>query len=514
MTAEGWTYASLAGGASDPERVTAAVVAGNYFSTLGAKPIIGRGFVADEDRTEGARLVAVLSYSLWQTRFGGDPAIVGGTISLNNHAFAVVGVMPAGFRGIESMGGPALWVPIMTYPVSTSGQTLQGLGSRRYDWFRMTGRLKTGVTLQQAEANLKTIARQLEQAYPNDNGGRSAGLRPLGVLNPDQRQTIITSVGLLMTIVGLVLFIACTNVANLMLARAAVRQKEMAIRLAMGASRGRLIRQLLTEGLLLAVVSGLVGLLVARWAQGVLWSYRPYGYDADFVDLRVNPQVLGFTAAVSLLTCVLFSLVPAMRASRPDLVAELKGATSRIGGMGRRLTLRHALIVSQVALSLIALISAGLFVRSLQTVQQIEPGFDVAKIASLHFELGAQGYGEAQGREFQRQAVERAAAIGGVEAAVLGDLVPLYGGGQTRTVFIDSEDLTDRRNGRILPTGIVGAGYFKTVGMPMVRGREFNDDDRAAAPLVAIVNERLASRLWPGQDALRKRVKLFNTDFL
>jgi len=513
LTAEGWTYANLAGGEADPERVTAAVVAGNYFSTLGARPIVGRGFVAGEDRTEGARLVTVLSYPLWQTRFGGDPAIVGGTILLNNHAFAVVGVMPAGFKGTQLMAGPALWVPIMSYPVITSGQTLQGLASRRYDWFWMTGRLKSGVTLQQADANLKTISRQLEQAYPNDNAGRSAGIRSLGALNPDQRQTILTSVGLLMTIVGLVLFIACTNVANLMLARAAVRQKEMAIRQAMGASRGRLIRQLLIEGFLLAMVSGLVGLLVARWAQRVLWSFRPYGYDAGLVDLGLNLQVLGYTAAVSLFTCVLFSLVPAMRASRPDLVAELKGATSRIAGMGHRINLRHLLIVSQVALSLVALITAGLFVRSLQTVQQIEPGFDVAELASIHLELGAQGYSEAQGREFQRQAVDRASAIGGVEAVVLGDLIPLHGGGQTRTVFIEGEDLTDRRNGRILPTGIVGAGYFKTLGIAVVRGREFNDDDRATAPLVAIVNERLASRLWPGQDALRKRVKLFNTDF-
>jgi putative ABC transport system permease protein len=513
LTAEGSTYASLAGGEADPQRIIAAVVAGNYFSTLGAKPILGRGFVADEDRTEGARLVAVLSYSLWRTRYGGDPDIVGGTISLNNHAFAVVGVMPAGFRGIASIGGPALWVPIMTYPVITSGQTLQGLGSRRYDWFWMTARLKAGVTLQQAEASLKTIARQLEQAYPNDNAGRSVGIRPLSALSPNQRQTILTSVGLLMTIVGLVLFIACTNVANLMLARAGVRQKEMAIREAMGASRGRLIRQLLTEGFLLAVVSGLVGLLVARWAQAVLWSYRPDGFGADFVDLRLNLQVLAFTAAVSLFTCVLFSLVPALRASRPDVIAELKGATSRIDGMGRRIALRQALIVSQVALSLVALITAGLFVRSLQTVQQIEPGFDVARLALIHFDLGTQGNGEAQGREFQRKAVERASTVGGVDAVVLGDLIPLHGGGQTRTVFIEGEDLTDRRNGRILPTGIVGAGYFKTLGIPVVRGREFNDDDRATAPLVAMVNERLASRLWPGQDALRKRVKLFNTDF-
>src|SRR4029453_8540764 len=243
MTSEAFATVSLAGGNGEPDRVLAELVAGNYFATLGIKPILGRTFLPEEDRTEGASLVAVLSYPLWQSRFGGDPAVVGGTMSVNNHAFTIVGVMPPGFRGIESVGGAALWVPTMTYPVTTTAQTLQGVPSRRFDNFRATGLLKPGVTLPQAEANLKAIARQLEQAFPNDNGGRSVGVRRLGI-SPDERRTIATSVGLLMTIVGLVLFIACANVANLMLARATVRQKEMAIRLTLGAAPGRLMRQL------------------------------------------------------------------------------------------------------------------------------------------------------------------------------------------------------------------------------------------------------------------------------
>jgi putative ABC transport system permease protein len=261
LTAEGGTLVNVADGTGEPERVWAELVTGNFFATLGAAPIVGRGFRPDEDRVEGAALVTVLSYPLWQKRFGGDPGIVGRTISVNRRPFTVVGVMPATFRGTQQVGGPALWMPLMTYPVTTTGQTLQGLGSRRYDWLLVTGLLKPHVTLQQADANLKTIARQLEQAYPNDNGGRSVGVRQLGgVLSSDpQRRNIMTSVGLLMTTVGLVLFIGCANVANLMLARATARQREMAIRQALGASRGRLLRQLLTEVVLLAGCSSRAG---------------------------------------------------------------------------------------------------------------------------------------------------------------------------------------------------------------------------------------------------------------
>jgi predicted permease len=513
LTAEGATYANLAGGEGEPERVVLGVVADNYFSTLGVKPLLGRGFRPEEDRVEGASLVAVLSYPLWQTRFGGDLTIVGKTISLNNNAFTVVGVMPPEFRGTQPIGSRGLWVPIMTYPITTAGQVRQGLSSRRFDWFGMTGRLKSGVTMSQAEANLKAVAHNLEIAYPNDNAGRSVGLRPLGAFNDFERRSVFTSIGMLMTVVGLVLFIACNNVANLMLARAAARQKEMAIRQALGASRSRLLGQVLTEGVLLALASGAAALLIARWGQTALWSYRPLWWGPNDIDLGINGQVISFTAIVSLLTCVLFALVPAIRASRPDLVAELKGQTSRVPGFGRMWNVRDILISAQVALSLVALVAAGLFIRSLQTVQKVDPRVDIDSLAAMRFDLGAQGYGEGQGRAFQRQALERASRVAGVESAILADLVPLAGGAVTRTVFIEGEDLNDRRNGRIVPTGIVSPGYFRTLGIPLIRGRDFSDEDRDASPPVAIVNERLASQLWPGQDPLGKRVKLFNTDF-
>jgi predicted permease len=509
LTAEGGTLVNLADGTGEPERVWAELVTGNFFTTLGTAPIVGRGFRPDEDRVEGAAFVTVLSYPVWQKRFGGDPGIVGRTISVNRHPFTVVGVMPATFRGTQQMGGPALWMPLMTYPVTTTGQTLQGLASRRYDWLLVTGLLKPHVT---------AIARQLEQAYPNDNAGRSAGVRRLGVMmsdlvNDPQRRNVMTSVGLLMTTVGLVLFIGCANVANLMLTRATARQREMAIRQALGASRGRLLRQLLTEGVLLAGVSGLVGLLLARWAQALLWSYRPQGMGPNDLDLGVNGPVLAFTTFVSLATCAVFGVIPALRASRPDLVRELKGLTGRMTRASRWFNLRHGFIACQVALSLIALISAGLFVRSFQTLQQMKPGFDVTQLAQIRFDVGSQGYGEPQGREFQRAVVERVASLGGVDSVALADLVPLLGGAVTRTVFIEGEDLKDRRNGRIMPTGIISPGYFKTLGIPVVRGRPFDDRDQATAPLVAMVNERLARQLWPGQEPLGKRVKLFNTEF-
>jgi predicted permease len=513
LTAEGFSSVNLSGSEGEPQRVDASVVAGNYFATMGVKPLLGRSFTPAEDRTEGAELVTVLAHALWQERFSGDPGIVGRTITLNNSAFTVLGVMPPGFRGIEPIAGPDLWVPIMTYPITTTGQTRQGLASRRFDWFALTGRLKPGVTRSQAEANLKTIARQLEQAYPNDNGGRSVGVRRLNVFDPGMQRHLFTSIGMLMTIVGLILFIACTNVANLMLARAAARQKELAIRQALGASRARLLRQLLTEGLLLSIVGGAAGLLVARSAQRILWSYRPPTLGPSDVDLALNLQVLVFTALVSLVTCVLFALVPALRASRPDVVAELKGQTSRVPGSGRRVNFQDALMSSQVALSLVALVVAGLFIRSLQTVERVDPGLDVAALGVMRFDLGAQGYAEPQGREFQRQVLERVSTVGGVDSAALADFVPLSGGAITRTVFIEGEDLTDRRNGRIMPTAIVGAGFFAALGTPVGRGRAFTDEDRATASPVAIVNERLASQLWPGQEALGKRVKLFNTGF-
>jgi predicted permease len=508
---------NITGGTGQPEQVFGEMVTGNYFSVLGARPQIGRGFLPDEDQTPGAKLVAVLGYGEWQKRYGGDPSIVGRTISLNGNAFTVVGVMPKGFKGTNAIGAPALWVPYMTYPQTTTGffRELAEPNSRRGLVFNMTGRLKPGVSVQQAEANLKTIARQLEQEYPNENRGRSVTLIPLAqaTINPGFRDNIVKAGGLLMTIVGLVLLIACANVANLLLARAAARQKEIAVRLSLGAGRGRLIMQLLTEGTLLALIGGAAGLILAYWAQGLLWSFRPPFLAADAIDLHPDTRVLLFTLAVSVATGVIFGLAPAIQASRPDLVVELKEKTGAPAGSNRFFSLRNVLVSAQIALSLVALVGAGLFLRSLQHAQQISPGFDAPHLAVLSFDLGAQGYTEERGRQFQQRVLERAAAVPGVQTASVASTVPLFAGGFARTVFLEGQDASDRRAGRLVQISVVGPQYLETLGIPLLRGRALSERDQPNTPMAVVINESMAKRFWPDQDALGKRFKFFGQDF-
>jgi predicted permease len=502
---------SVSGGAGEAQRIAGEIVTGNYFDVLGAKPLIGRGFRPEEDRTPGATLVTVLGWGEWQTRFGGDPAILGRTITINSEGFTVVGVMPKGFKGTNAIGAPALWVPYMTYPQTTSGFLRESMDSRRALIFNMTGRLKPGVTLRRAEANLKTIGHQLAREYPNDNQGRNVTLIPLAqaTINPGLRNNFVMAGGLLMTIVGLVLLIACANVANLLLARASVRQKEIAVRLSLGASRSRLIRQLLTEGTLLAFIGGATGLLLAYWAQGLLWSFRPPFLRADAIDLHPDVRVLLFTIGVSLATGILFGLAPAIQSSRPDLVVELKERSSAPTGANRLFGLRNVLVALQVALSLVALIGAGLFLRSMQNAQRTDPGFDADHLASISFDLGAQGYTEEHGRQYQEALLERAAGVAGVQAATLASTVPLFGGGFARTVFLEGQDTADRRAGRLVQISVVGARYFETVGIPLMHGRALSDRDQPNTPAAVVINETMAKRFWPDQDPIGKRFKFF-----
>jgi predicted permease len=497
----------------EPQQVFGEIATGNYFPLLGAKPIIGRTFTPDEDKNPGEHLVAVLGYGEWQTRFGGDPSIVGRTMTVNGQSFAVVGVMPKGFKGTNAIGAPALWVPYMTYPVTTNGffGELIRPDQRRGLVFNVTGRLKPGVSVQQAEANLKTLARQLAQEYPNENGGRGVTIVPLAqaTVNPGFRNNLVMAGSLLMTIVGLVLLIACANVANLLLARAAVRQKEIAVRLSLGASRGRLIMQLLTEGTLLALIGGAAGLLLAYWAQGLLWSFRPPFLQADAVDLHPDLRVLLFTIGVSIVTGIVFGLAPAVQASRPDLVVELKEKTGAPSGSNRMFSLRNMLVAAQIALSLIALIGAGLFLRSLQNAQRINPGFDAEHLAVLSFDLGAQGYTEERGRQFQQRVLERAASVPGVQAATLASTVPLFQGGFARTVFLEGQDTSDRRAGKLVQIAVGSAHYLETLGIPLMRGRALSDVDQPNTPTSVVINETMAKRFWPDQDAICRRFKFF-----
>jgi predicted permease len=508
---------SVSGGKGEAEQVFGEIATGNYFDMLGATPLLGRGFRPDEDQNPGAALVTVLGYGEWQKRFGGDPSIVGRTIKINGRDFTVVGVMPKGFKGVNAIGAPALWVPYMSYPQTTSGFLLELIkpDGRRGLAFNVTGRLKPGVSVQQAEANLKTIARQLAQAYPNDNQGRSVSVVPIAqaTVNPGFRDNIVAAGGLLMAIVGLVLLIACANVANLLLARAAVRQKEIAVRLSLGASRSRLIMQLLTEGTLLAALGGAAGMVLAYWAQSALWSFRPPFLQADAIDLHPDARVLLFTLAVALVTGLVFGLVPALQASRPDLVVELKERSSSAGGANQLLSVRNLLVAAQLALSLIALVGAGLFLRSLKHAEQINPGFDAEHLATMSLDLGGAGYTEARGKQFQQRLLERVGSIPGVQAATIANAVPLFNGGFSRTVFLEGQDASDRRAGRLVQLGVVGPHYLETLGIPLVRGRALSDADQPNTQPVAVINESMAKRFWPDRDPIGQRFKFFGQDF-
>jgi predicted permease len=502
---------SITGGTGEPEQVFGEIVTGNYFDVLGAPMRLGRGFTADEDGAPGASPVTVLSYGLWQRRFGGDPAMVGRAISVNGRAFTVVGVAAESFKGTNAIGGPQLWVPFSMYREVTSGFFREGWDSRRALLFNITGRLRPGVSLEQARANLSAIASALAVEYATDNRGRGAALLPLAeaTINPGFRGVMVNAGALLMVVVGLVLLVACANVANLLLARAAARKQEIAVRLSLGASRGRLIRQLMIESLVLSLVGGATGLVVAMWARPALVAMRPPFLPDDALTATLDTTVLLFTAVIAIATGVLFGLAPALQFSRPDLATELKDRSSVTGAATRHLTPRNALVVVQVALSLVALIGAGLFLRSLSAAQTIDPGFESSKLAVMSFNLTAQGLSMEAAAERQREILARVRALGGVERASYASFAALGGGGFLRSVFLEGQDVTDARAGRLVQINNISDGYFESMGIPILRGRDFSHRDTPQSPPVVIVNETMASRFWPDQDPVGKRFRFF-----
>ena len=494
----------------EPEQILGEMVSGNYFDVLGAPAAAGRmfSFTAAEDEQLGAHPVVVMSHGLWQRRFGADPKVVGRVVELDRQRFTVVGVAPSGFRGVNALGGPALWLPMSARRQVLTGFTAENFDSRRALLTNIVARLRPGVAAPQAQAALGTIAAHLEKAFPEDNDSRTAVLTPVTGLNPEFRHDVSLAGAVLMGVVALVLVIACTNVANLLLARASSRRREIAIRIALGASRGRLIRQLLTESGLLGLLAGAVGLLIARISQDLLWSLRPPFLNADALALGLDAKVLGFALLVSFATSLLFGLFPAIQLSRPQLAEHLKDRTNRPGGYGRLFAPRNVLVMAQVALSLVTLVGAGLFLRSLQNAQRTDPGFDTTHLLLLSFDTGAEGYSGESGEAFQRTVVERVRTLPTVERVVLASS-GLFDGGFSRTVFPEGVDQNDRRNGHLTPLNQVGPGYFETLGIPIVRGRALAETDRAGSPLVAVVNETMARRLWPAQEAVGKRFRCF-----
>jgi predicted permease len=499
---------------TESEQVLVQVVSGNYFNVLGAQPAQGRAFLPEEDQR--ATPVVVISHGFWERSLGRDPDIVGKSLTFNRTPFTVIGVTANGFTGTLLGGGPAAWVPMAMHDVVQPN----------FDWYEQRrglflfsfGRLRPGVSIDHASANVRTIFGALEQAFPVDNKGRSAG----AMLMLDQRLNpqgqggvpLVRLSMILMAVVGMVLLIACANVANLLLARATGRRKEIAIRLALGAKRIRLVRQLLTESILLALVGGALGLLLAYWLLAAL-----IGADLQLPlpvgdEVSIDRRVLLFAMLLSLVTGILFGLAPAAQASRPDVVPVLKNESVPAGvsrrGPGGRFTLRQTLVVAQIALSLVSLIGAGVFLRSLTRTQATNTGFETAGVLVMNFNLGREGYTPERGQIFYEQAAARIATLPGVRHAAVAQNAPL-GGGLLRSVFPEGQDTTTRD--RILvQVNSVSPGYFDTIGIPLLRGRDFVSTDATGAPLVVIVNQTMAERFWPGQDALGKRFKFFGDD--
>jgi predicted permease len=498
-------------GGERPQQILGQMVTANYFDVLGLRPAMGRFFLSDEDTKPGGNNVVVLSYSLWTNKFGSDPNVVSKVVTLNATPYTVIGVGPRGFKGLFTFtNAEGVWVPTSMYPAVLSGFFKDNFNDRRFLDASAFGRLKDGVTMAGAEASLKTIATQLEKAFPKDNASRSIALTPLvdaavGVNNHDQ---FVLTGELMMAIVGVVLLIACVNVANLLLAQAARREKEVGLRAALGASRARVARQMLTESLVLAFLAAVAGIAIAWIGRAVLWSFRPPFIKEGDINLGFDLHVLFFTLGVAVLTAVLIGLAPAIKVAKPNLMDILK-----VGGRGgsvswTRNRFRSALVVTEIALALVALVGAGLFIRSMQKAQAVDPGFESKDLFVFAFDLGALHYDEGRGMQFVRTAIERAEASPGVAAATVASNFPL-GGGFARTVFPEGQDETSGYRGTLTQLDDIAPNYFKTLRIPLVSGREFTDSDRKDTALVVIINEAMAKHFWPNENAVGKRFHFF-----
>jgi len=510
LAAYDWTPMNLASG-GDPIQVFGQMVTGNYFSVLGVRAAIGRTFAEDDDAVPDARPVAVLSYGLWQRRFGADPGVVGRSVLLNGQPFTVIGVAPRSFTGIDVGLAPELWVPTMMHRrlMPTQPEILE---ERRALDFAVVGRLRETATIAQTQSALDATARRLAATFPRENESRHAMLIPLRVaaVNPNARDMVTLAAQVLMVVVGLVLLIACANVANLLLGRSAARRREIAVRVALGASRGRIARQLLTEQALLSTVAGLFGLGLGLAARDVLWALRPPVPIPIDLDRSLDVRVLLFTASISIATALVFGIAPLLNVLKSDIVRNLKDRGDQVMAGARGIGLRGAIVAGEVALSLTALVMAGLFVRSLHNATLISPGFDVDHLAVVMLNLGGQGYTQPRVEQFEQRLVERMSSLGPVRYAAFGTLLPLFGGGYGRTVFLEGEPPPAGGNGQFVTTNAVSLHYFDTLGIALVRGRDFTADDRAGSERVVIVNQTMADKFWAGRDAIGRRFHFFD----
>jgi predicted permease len=486
-----------AGRDTKAENIFGSIVTANYFTVLGAVPAAGRLFGGGDSDQLGASPIVVLSHGLWTRRFNKDPTIVGQVLTLNGHPFTVVGVASEGFRG-TGVRSVEVWVPMNTAATVTSPGTA-ALTDRAATWLLIGGRLKPGVSVPQAAAETDAIGRLLEREYLEQNRGTELRLLASSPV-PGSGGPIIVFLALLTVIVSLVLVIACANVAGVLLSRAAARAQEIALRLAIGAGRARLVRQLLTETLLLFVLGGATGLMLARAMTALLVSRLPtLPFPVD-LSLALDSHVIAFATGLSLVAALLSGLAPALQASKHDVLSGLRNDSGLVG----RLRLRHAFVIAQVAFSIVLIIGAGLFIRALQRAGSIDPGFDPHGVELASLNLSQAGYTDTDGPRVARELADRVRALPDVQRATLAMVLP--GGFETHRRGLEVPGAIPPNGQRFFGVdwNIVEPGYFAALRIPMVAGRDFNAADRDGTPLVAVVGEGTARQFWPGQDAVGK----------
>jgi len=483
-------------------------VTGNYFDLLGVEPLLGRTFIEEEDDVPGAAPTVVLSHSTWEGTFNSDPEIIGRMVKMNGNAFTVIGVAPADFPGMYPFT-VTCWTPISLHSlVSQRGNEIDRRDGGADCYFK--GRLRDGVSLGQAREVVRTVRSRLAQQYPDIYEGEMVGevvyLSKDVVIVPEFDRPIKLLSWFLMGLVGLVLVIACTNLASILLARASARQREIGIRLAIGAGRGRLIRQLLTESITLALVGGLVGVWIAHGLIKLLVAVRPpLPLDIN-LQFGISGEALLFTLVLSVLTGIVFGLIPARQATNPEIVNSLKGSASSFHGR-RRFGLKNSLIVAQVAVSAVLLLSAGLLLRSLGNASSVDPGFDLQRGVLFDFLFEFVDYEETRALDLVRNTRDRIAGIPGVEAVGLADYIPLDLNSRSTDIIPLDTDFEVGEDGVWTGLAEAGPGYFEAMGITLIRGRVFSESDLPGMPPVAIVNETFAQRFWPDGDPIGRQFR-------
>ena len=493
------------------------IVTANYFDTLGVRAALGRVFDATEDRTEGGNRVALIADSLWRRQFGGDRTVLGRSLRVRGVDYTIVGVLPARFSGMTPGLKAELWVPISMVAdvepigmndivVSPEGKTR--LTQRGNRWMFVTARLAPGASLAQARAAVDSTMERLRHDYPQTNGDRHGVVRPAASvrIHPTIDNALLPGAAAIMIAVGLVLLVACANIANLLLARGSSRRREMAIRVAVGAGRVRLVRQLLAESFVLASLGGLAGLLLAAWSVRLVLGIQPALPIPITLDLSLDARVLGFTALVAMATGLLFGLAPALQATRTDLVPSLKDDAAALSG-GGRMRLRGLLVVAQVTVCVVLLVGAALLTRGAMRAARVDIGFHPEGLAITTVDLAMHRYSADRGAVFYRDALDRVRAIPGVTSAALVERLPFSPNLHTRNLLVEGKTYPPDARGDLLDVTAVTSGYFRTLGVPVLQGRDFDNRDTEGSPPVVIVNEAMARKYWPGVSAVGRRIR-------